>query len=897
MKRSRHLMIGMAIATLFSLVSPVFAAPHRQAPPIPIQYGETVEGTISELQTTISYVFEAQQGDRVSVTVITISGDLDPLLALTTFDGTLLASDDDSGGELNAAILFSVPATGAYLLNVSRSTKNNANTLGDFLLTLNNAAGLQLPTVTETPESTPEVISTETPAIREVTPLESAAQRLRSIDPGVTVSGRLGGEATFNLYWFAGHADQEIRLIPDSTAEVQPLLLVYSADFTEILRSQPGDTLTVTLSDAGIYFIAAALLDVNRSGSYGFAFLETSPSTAGDQNALVYGQTATGTISNSNPTRRFSFRAFEGDTVTVALRAISGDLESLLLLVDSSGTTLAQGESAVGSSTEAQLTFTAPTTGDYFIIATRRGEEQGITAGDFLLTLNSNAPPRIPTEATPTLPPDFAGFRQITYGDTVSGSISSAAFLSVYVFQGKAGEVIQATMEATEGSTLDSLLILLDAGRIPLAENDDISETVKNAQLSFALPQTGFYALVATRFEQAEGTSQGEYILTLERTDALSLTPGQNLIGEFPATRLVTGETPSGSFDPLRFGSFYAFSAAANTLIDFAVTVDGQNLATVILTDSALNPIAISNNGILLAVTAPVSDDYLVMVMPRLGPAAQASEGYTVALNVSSGEIETAIETGATATVDDGNGASSDVPVTLAYGAVERGTINDEQSERRYVFQGRAGDIVEITMRSTGAQVLDTFLRLIDPAGQPFAENDDIQPGQVRDSQLTTTLPLDGQYTIVATRYEGDDADPTTGDYELSLVYQDPATAGVERIPTGIQYGETISGSIDDEVYLRFYVFEGRQGDNVEIIVETPERNLDSLMYLYTYTSANEPLLLEANDDSPLGNTWDPYINYTLPRNGTYLIAVTRYEQSGQLTSGSFRLTLRLKEQ
>jgi hypothetical protein len=82
----------------------------------------------------------------------------------------------------------------------------------------------------------------------------------------------------------------------------------------------------------------------------------------------------------------------------------------------------------------------------------------------------------------------------------------------------------------------------------------------------------------------------------------------------------------------------------------------------------------------------------------------------------------------------------------------------------------------------------------------------------------------------------------------------------------------------------------------VVIEVDVTEGLLDGVMYLYTFTSSGEPLQLAANDDSPLGNTFDPYIEYTLPRTGRYLIAVTRYVQNtadDTLTSGTFNLTLR----
>jgi hypothetical protein len=67
-------------------------------------------------------------------------------------------------------------------------------------------------------------------------------------------------------------------------------------------------------------------------------------------------------------------------------------------------------------------------------------------------------------------------------------------------------------------------------------------------------------------------------------------------------------------------------------------------------------------------------------------------------------------------------------------------------------------------------------------------------------------------------------------------------------------------------------------------------------MYLYAFTSSNQPLLLTANDDSPLGGTYDPYIEYRLPRSGPYLVAVTRFaESTAEPTSGAYTITLALE--
>ena len=69
-------------------------------------------------------------------------------------------------------------------------------------------------------------------------------------------------------------------------------------------------------------------------------------------------------------------------------------------------------------------------------------------------------------------------------------------------------------------------------------------------------------------------------------------------------------------------------------------------------------------------------------------------------------------------------------------------------------FEGTAGEVVTITMRSDG----DPRLLLLDPNGNVVAENDDADGVGELNSQITRfQLPQDGVYTIVATTYsEGD---------------------------------------------------------------------------------------------------------------------------------------------
>ncbi len=871
---NKRLSLLIIFLILLSIIGPVSAAPPQQGAPIPIQYGQTVENTLDDEQPTANYVFDAAGGDPITASVTPTNEDLVPLLSLTNFDGTLLATGTSTGVDNGVILTYVIPANGAYILAVTRSDSTSS---GGFTLTLEQGVSAPSPTSESEVQGTP-VPTLPSPPISD----SPIASRLQTIRMNTTVSGTLEGDTNFNLYWFEGRVSQEISLTPDVSADYLPLLVLYGSDFIEVVRAEPGTVLTIALPANDIYFVAAAIQAPGSGGIYRFSLSEASTDSSDpeDRDGINYGDTISGTISNTTPLARYRFRGLAGDTVTIDMSAVSGDLDSYLLLADASGTTLSQDDNSGANENDAQIIFILPADGDYFILATRRGQEQGITAGNFVLSLDSDAPARGIPSGAPSLPADYEGLQQINYGDTVADNITNGEFLDIYVFFGQQGDDIEVSMIATDGA-LDPLLILLDDARIPLADNDDISDNDRDSFLSFELPHTGYYAVVATRFEQQEGISQGDYELALTLAGSPPIAPDTPPLERLNPTRLTAGESPSGSFDPLRFAEVYTFTAAEGTLINFAVTADAGTVATVILTDSNLNTIVASNNGILLAVTVPISGDYLVLVAPQAGPAANTAEGYIVTLNaeIGTGSSDTSPESELNA---------------IAYGTSIRGRITEEQTEIRYIFQGRANDVVEISMTAEiEPETLDTYLFLEDSGGNILAENDDIEPGVIRDSFLSFQLPADGEYIIVATRFSGDEDLLTTGSFNLSLQYQDPVLSGVDREADPITYGQPRTAIIDEETYLIFFYFDGRQGDQITIEVRTIEGTLDSIMYLYAITSAGDFFLLTANDDSPLGNTYDPYIEYTLPRTGGYVIAVTRYiAPDADPTDGTFRITV-----
>jgi hypothetical protein len=113
--------------------------------------------------------------------------------------------------------------------------------------------------------------------------------------------------------------------------------------------------------------------------------------------------------------------------------------------------------------------------------------------------------------------------------------------------------------------------------------------------------------------------------------------------------------------------------------------------------------------------------------------------------------------------------------IAIAYGDVVDGEITNDEFEVNYVFSGTEGDIVLIEMfPEPGTYDVDPKLQLKDDDGDILFENDDfLYPSSV----IVTELRDDEEYTITATRYNGEDG-TSEGNYILRLSLVEPIAVG-----------------------------------------------------------------------------------------------------------------------
>ncbi len=460
---------------------------------------------------------------------------------------------------------------------------------------------------------------------------------------------------------------------------------------------------------------------------------------------LRYGDTVQGTISGGGYRQVFYFQARRGDVVSAQMSPLSGNLDAVLLLADNVGNVLAMSDDAGESLGAAVATVQIPEDNYYFVIATRFGHGLGVTEGGYELRLQRVG---VTSEAGVFL----------NYGDSVIGLIDDETPRVDYVFEAQRGDIVNVYMQRISGSNLDSYLYIADENRQVLVANDDREGSLDAQIKGFLILEPGYYTIVATRFGQEAGLTQGSYVLTLETapTSGLGLTPEAALLLRY-------GEALEGAIDGEYPWHYYTFGAKRGDILTISLTRASGNLdpfltllnvrQEILQEDDDSGP---SNNALIESFIVPETGTYYILATRYQGEAGSTAGDYVIRLEGATGEAPV---------VAPGT-------LTILYGSTVAGEINDGLPAATYAFLAKAGDVVTVAMTRTAGD-LDPYLLLFKADSTQLAQDDDSGPD--KDARITAlTIPEDGIYYIVASRYllQGGD---TSGRYSLSLVRQDSA--------------------------------------------------------------------------------------------------------------------------
>lgn len=398
---------------------------------------------------------------------------------------------------------------------------------------------------------------------------------------------------------------------------------------------------------------------------------------------------------------------------------------------------------------------------------------------------------------------------EIIPGQTLTGNITNAKPKDGYTFDVAAGDTINVEMTATSGS-LDTLLILLGPDGRAVADNDDRASGVTDSQIQVSAPSTGTYTVLATRYGQVIGGTEGDYSLFINLGGSVVDTgPGTTPATQTPPT---TVGPPAGSIEVLLQWATNADlqlqvrDPQGNTVYDDVPTIPSGGI---------LDQNYVGNRGCVTAAGTPTYFIYWpttrippvgtyeveIWYQNDCGDPTPVDFDLSIKVNgqlLSQPDTNTTVTSTATTpgnrylitfTIDQAGAVSAgeggffnmnsldsglDYRDELAtgqlipYDTLVQGRIDQEQKFVVYRFEGIQGDRIGVEMNRTSGS-LDPALYILDPTQVQLAFNDDIEAGVDPDSRIAELqLPQTGTYYIIATHY-GLRYGGTQGDFTLRL--------------------------------------------------------------------------------------------------------------------------------
>lgn len=429
------------------------------------------------------------------------------------------------------------------------------------------------------------------------------------------------------------------------------------------------------------------------------------------------------------------------------------------------------------------------------------------------------------------------GAEVIHLGQSVEGMLSPGE-QGCYRLQ--LSQPTEAVLGVRAESGIDLVAAIHDRAGTLIAEDDDSGPGL-NPRLHLSLDTAGSY-FVVIRGYSAEVSGR----FTLSVTEHETVDPRQTA-RSLPTNERVRGIITSEDelylepYDTYLYGILYSFVAQADDWVEIEVRAGSIGSAlrpVLLLLDESLETMAVGESDaagdVYLAQRIPQQGRYFVLVSSTDEDYGREAD-YAFDIRLSIG------------TPPEPSGGP------IEFGQTVEGMIQSAEGDR-WMFEGRAGDLVSIRMES---ERLDCYLELLDPAGLQIASDDD-SGGNLNAFLNGIPLRTTGTYTIVARGYSG-----RTGPYTLSL------TLG--RITPGggtITRGQAVSGVIvladGDE-----WTFEGTAGQSVTI-------SLSGDFDTYLELRGPDGQVLITDDDSG-GNLQARISDFRLPRTGTYTIVARSF--------------------
>lgn len=341
---------------------------------------------------------------------------------------------------------------------------------------------------------------------------------------------------------------------------------------------------------------------INVGGVYPDTSLRILPAQAPDiiANAqpITRDVVTTGAIFEAQDYLAYAFEAQANELITASLTATSGNLDTLLQVVDANGTLLDVNDDSGGTRNSTITNLRLANAGTYYIIATRYGKEIGGTEGEFELLL---------TGPTGELPPEVASLNLPQGAIEISLLWTTGADLQLLVRDPVGDSVFDNSPQVNSGGILAASgnVDCVRAPGTPVSyiywpqgflrpgtyeievwyqnQCDDltpveftlttlVNDTVVISERQFAQPNQRFVVSFTVGGDGTTARGDGGFINALDSTslDYRSEAPVALSLSQ-PVTGTITQDNV---FD------LYAFDGTANQVISIAMTANSQTLDT-----------------------------------------------------------------------------------------------------------------------------------------------------------------------------------------------------------------------------------------------------------------------------------------------------------------------------
>jgi 3'-phosphoadenosine 5'-phosphosulfate sulfotransferase len=740
------------------------AVPAAAQPGTAVRAGQTVSGTLGGSDPKLDdgsfydqYVYRGRPGEQVVITMR--SGAFDTYLSAGTLNGTAFSSsatDDDGAGGTDSRLSTTVGASGVLVI---RANSLSGGATGAYTLEIGGSAGSGAQAGGQT------------------------GAQPGTISAGQTVNGRLdssdmklGDNSYADEYRYAGRPGEQV-VITLRSSDFDTYLVWGTGRGTGFVSKQTDDDgaggtdsrLSVTVGDDGSYTIRANSLAANSTGAYTLSVEragggatpinnQTRPQPSGGGATISAGQTVSGELQASDMkladnsfADEYRYTGRPGEEIVITLRSPSFDTYLVWGQGQGSAFRSEKTDDDGAGGTDSQLRVTVGSGGTYTI---RANSLAANTTGPYTLSVQASGGGQA-----------VAAGGVIRAGQNVTGRLERSdprlpdnSHYDSYVYQGTPGEQILITMTSTEFDTY------LRWGRgqgsqFQLLGTDDDAGGGTNSRMQVTVDASSTYTIQANSLA---ANTTGAYTLAVERASgaapagAQTLSMGQTVSGRLDASdpklsdnshydlyvyRGRPGERVlvtmrSGDFDTyMAWGRLVGSRFEAETRDDDG---GGGTNSQLIGTVGASGTYAVQANSL----GAGATGAYTLSVQP-VGAAAQQTSS---APAVPAGAV----------TVTAGQTINGELTASDPM-------LSDSSFYDQYVYQGRAGDRLQITMRSSD---FDTYLRWGRLEGGRFQSvvNDDDGAGGTN-AQATVTVGGTGVYVIQANAY----AAGKTGRYTLTV--------------------------------------------------------------------------------------------------------------------------------